>query len=87
MGVAGCGKVCGSAMTGGNVLRRLIVAGLLALTLSTAGCATLNPPLTQQCTLFGCKQTGNIVKELGGMIVVMGVLSGAVAAVAKRLSK
>lgn len=70
------------------MLRRMIVAVALALTLSMTGCAsTLNPPPTQQCTLFGCKQTGNIVKELGGMILVMGILSGAIAAVARRLSK
>jgi hypothetical protein len=60
----------------------------LALTLTLTGCAsTLNPPTTQQCTLFGCKQTGNIVEELGGMVLVMGILSGAIAAVARRLSK
>lgn len=69
------------------MLRRLIIAGLLALTLSTAGCATLNPPLTQQCTMFGCKQTGNIVKELGGAIVVMGAITVVLAGVARRMSK
>ncbi len=70
------------------MVRRLAAIALLSLTLSLTGCAsTLNPPSTQQCTLFGCKQTGTIVKELGGMIVVMGILSGAIAAVARRLSK
>lgn len=78
---------CEGSTTGGTVLRRLIVTALAALTLTMSGCATLNPPTTQQCTLFGCKQTGNIIEELGGMIVVMGVLSGAIAALARRLSK
>ena len=70
------------------MVRRLVAITFLALTLTLTGCAsTLNPPITQQCTLFGCKQTGNIVEELGGMVLVMGILSGAIAALARRLSK
>lgn len=73
--------------TGGTVLRRLITTALVALTLSMTGCAALNPPLTQQCTLFGCKKTGNIVKELGGTIVIVGAISAALAGAARRMSK
>ena len=69
------------------MLRRLLTIAILVLTLTMSGCAALNPPLTQQCTLFGCKKTGNIVKELGGAIVVMGAITVALAGIAKRMSK
>lgn len=69
------------------MLRRLLAIAILATTLSISGCAALNPPLTQQCTLFGCKKTGNIVKELGGTIVVLGAITVALAGIAKRMSK
>ena len=72
---------------GGSVGRRLTAMGLLVLTLSFGGCTVLNPPPTQQCTLFGCKQTGNIIKELGGMIVVMGVIAIAITGVVRRMTK
>lgn len=69
------------------MLRRLLTIAILAMTLTMSGCAALNPPLTQQCTLFGCKQTGNIVKELGGAVVVLGAITIALAGIAKRMSK
>lgn len=68
-------------------MRRLTAALMLALTLSLGGCATLNPPTTQECTLFGCQEDGNIIQELGGMVLVMGIITGALAAVARRMSK
>lgn len=67
--------------------RKLTATALLTLTLSFSGCAVLNPPPTQQCSLFGCKQKGNIVKELGGMILVMGAITVALTAVVRRMSK
>jgi hypothetical protein len=60
---------------------------LLALTLSLGGCTVLNPPTTQPCTLFGCKQTGNPVRELGGAILVMGIIVVVMAGVVRRMTK
>ncbi len=72
---------------GGPVLRRLLTIAIRAMTLTMSGCAALNPPQTQQCTLFGCKHTGNIVKELGGAVVVLGAITIALAGIARRMSK
>jgi hypothetical protein len=68
------------------VIRRAAAAALLLLTLSFGGCAALDPPPSQPCTLFGCTKPANIVREVGGMVLVMGVLGIALTIVVRRMS-
>ena len=68
--------------------RRLILVGVLLCALTLTGCASVLDPLpSQPCTAFGCNQPGNILYEIGGTIVFMGVLIAVMAGVVKRLSK
>ncbi len=69
--------------------RRLAVtAGFILMALAFAGCASfLDPQPSQPCTLFGCNEPGNIIREVGGMIVFMGIIAAAITAVVKRLTK
>lgn len=67
--------------------RRLTAMALLVLGLSFGGCAVLNPPTTQPCTLFGCKKGGNIIEEIGGTILVMGIVGVALTGLVRRMSK
>ncbi|MGH2757993.1 MAG: hypothetical protein ACRDKJ_00350 [Actinomycetota bacterium] len=68
--------------------KRLVLVGVLFLTLTLTGCASVLDPLpSQPCTAFGCNKPGNILYEVGGTIVFMGVLIAIMAGVVRRLSK
>jgi len=62
--------------------------GLLVLAVSITGCASVLDPLpSQPCTPFGCNKPGNIIQELGGMILFMGLIAAALAGIVQRISK
>ncbi len=68
--------------------RRLVLAGVLFFALTLTGCAGVLDPLpSQPCTAFGCNQPGNIIQELGGTILFMGLLVAIMAGVVRRMSK
>jgi hypothetical protein len=65
-----------------------LLAGVLFFALTLTGCAAVLDPLpSQPCTTFGCNQPGNIIQELGGTILFMGVLVAIMAGVVRRMSK
>jgi hypothetical protein len=74
------------------VTKRILVMLLLAVSLSLTGCSRVadfvDPSPDRPCTAFGCHpKQGNIVRELGGIILFGAVIAGGLGLVVRRMTR